>query len=63
MSTDADRGRVRVRHKLTKRFVDWFHTHTPGEKRVRIDIHDGLDNYEVIDERGQRLPDWEISYS
>lgn len=61
MSTQADK--VLVRHKRTHRNVRWFETYTPGEKRVRIDIHDGLENYEVTDLDGNVLPDWIIHYS
>jgi hypothetical protein len=56
-----------------KRFV--HHIDCKGEKRVRIDVHDGLDNYGVFEVEmtsettfnvvtpHRPLTDWEISYS
>jgi hypothetical protein len=37
---------VAVWHKPTRKFI--FFIPCPGEKRVRLDVHDDLDNYVVV---------------
>lgn len=63
MTTEADVGRIFVRHKKTRARVAWYPTHNAGEKRVRLDVFDDLENYEVVDAKGVALPDWIIHYS